>query len=67
MEKGIYYVHIGNDNYAPTHSDFIRHNDKVHKPELGPVQSFSSPPNGCDNPNCKCTQNLDDSWNIVCN
>lgn len=63
MEKGIYYVHIGDDNYAPTHSDFIRHGDKVH--DGGKVPSFNSGPN-C-NPNCTCTQNPDGTWKITCN
>lgn len=65
MTPGIYFVHIGDDNYAPTHSSFIRNSDQVHNSDAGPVASFSSPPN-CQ-PTCTCTQNPDGTWKIVCN
>jgi len=65
MKEGFYFVHIGNDNYAPTHSSFIRHNDKIHNLEAGPLESLSSPPN-CQ-PECQCTENPDGTWKIVCN
>lgn len=65
METGIYFVHIGDNKYAPTHSHLIRHSDKVHKPDLGPVPTFNSEPLGC-NPQCTCTHNPDGTWNIHC-